>query len=67
MPTIMAYVGRIEGNRAGYHSEMVRISADYEASSIAGSITFDVPIEQAREYYVGQKWHIEILPVKWEE
>ena len=67
MPTIMAYVGRIDGNRAGHLSETVRISADYEASNIAGSITFDVPVSEAREYYIGQKLRIEILPVKWEE
>ena len=44
-----------------------RVSAGYQSANIIGSFTFELPVEEAREYYIGQKLHIEILPVKWEE
>ena len=67
MPTITAYVENIQANSIGNLATKGRISAGYESANTISSITFDVPIEQAREYYIGQKLRIEILPVKWEE
>ena len=60
MIKIDAWVQGIEGNRAGDRSEKVRITASYEAASILSSITFNVPIAQAHDYFVGQKIRIAI-------
>ncbi len=51
---IKACVGSIESNRAGDRSEKARVRADYESSRIMGSITFDIPIANTSEYFVGQ-------------
>ena len=52
---IEAYVQSIEGNRAGDRSEKARVLASYLSSSILGSLAFDVPIGEAKDYFVGQK------------
>lgn len=57
---IIAYVEAIRGNRAGDRSEKVTVTASYESASILSSITFDVPVEQAGEYYIGQEITITI-------
>ena len=60
MVEIVAYISALQVNRAGDRSEKIRIAADYESASIMGSITFEVPIDQALKYYVGQKISIRI-------
>ena len=57
---IKAYICEIRGNRAGDRSEKVTVTASYESANVVNSITFDMPIEQAREYFVGQKITITI-------
>lgn len=57
---IKAYVMQVTGNRAGHLSENIRVSASYEAAGLLGSLSFDVPIEQAKEFYVGQELVITI-------
>ena len=62
--TIEAYVSTIEGSRAGRLSEKMKVNAAYESASIMSSITFDAPIAEARNFYVGQK--ITIV-VQWDD
>jgi len=57
---IDAYIESIYGNRAGDRSEKIRVSASYESANILNSITFDVPIDQANQFFVGQKLRITI-------
>ena len=57
---IKAYISEIRGNRAGNLSEKVSISANYECASIISSITFDVSIDEAKKYHIGQELIIEI-------
>ena len=57
---IIAYVCEIRGNRAGDRSEKITVTASYESASILSSIAFDVPIEQACEYFIGQEINITI-------
>lgn len=61
---IKAYIYEIRGNRAGDRAEKITVSASYESASIMSSITFDVPIEQASEYYIGQEITITISKIK---
>lgn len=49
-----AFVQTIQGNRAGDRSEKFRVSATYMGGGVAGSISFDVPIAQAQQFFVGQ-------------
>jgi len=51
---IVAYVSEVRANRAGDRSEKVTISADYESANILSSLTFQVPIAQAKQFFVGQ-------------
>jgi len=55
-----AYVEQVTGNRAGHLSEKLRVSASYEIPGLLGSLTFDVPVDQAQEYYIGQELTISI-------
>lgn len=57
---IDAYVEEIRANRAGDRSDKARISASYEAASILASITFEVSMEHAKDFFVGQKITIAI-------
>ena len=59
---IEAYVSEIQGNRAGDRSEKARISASYECANVHSSLTFDVPISEARYYWVGQKLALIVEP-----
>ena len=52
--SIDAWVCEILANRLGDRSEKARVSATYESAGIVGSITFDVPISEAKDFYVGQ-------------
>lgn len=52
--TINAYVSEVRANRAGDRSEIVTVSADYESANILSSLTFQVPIAQAKQFFVGQ-------------
>lgn len=61
--TIEAYVSTIEGYRAGHLSEKMRVCAAYESANIMGSLTFDVPIAEARNFYIGQRLTV---VVQWE-
>lgn len=62
---INAYVSSIEGNRTGHLSEKIVVTAHYECSNIFSSISFNVPIKSARNYYVGQEINIRIkIPSK---
>ena len=63
MEPIIAYVQGIQTNRAGSSSEKFRVTATYEASNILSSITFDVPMSEARGYFVGQQLQITIAPI----
>ena len=53
--TIDAYISEVRGNRAGDRSEKITIGADYESAGIVSSLTFQVPIDQANRFFVGQK------------
>ena len=55
-----AYVSEVRANRAGDRSEKFAVSASYEAANILGSITFEVPIECAKDFYIGQKLTVEV-------
>lgn len=55
-----AYISSIEGNRAGRLSERVKIIAAYRMADTVGSIIFEVTLEAARGYYIGQKLTISI-------
>ncbi|MCJ7829364.1 MAG: hypothetical protein MUP81_06460 [Dehalococcoidia bacterium] len=57
---IEAFVCVISSNRAGDRSELAAITATYEAASTASSITFHVPISQAKHFFVGQKLTISV-------
>ncbi len=58
---IETYVTAVEGNRMGDRSEKIRITASYEAASIASSLTFEVAITQARKFWVGQRLTIAVF------
>ena len=58
--TINAYVCEIRGNRAGDRSEKVTVCASYESANTLSSITFEVPIENAVNFFVGQKVQVSI-------
>ena len=64
MTTFTAYVCQIQTNRAGDRSEKVRITVTYEVPGSAGSLEFDMPIEEARNYYAGQAVTISISPAR---
>ena len=57
---IVAWVCEIRGNRAGDRSEKVSVSASYESANILSTITFEVSVEDARSFYVGQQIQIQI-------
>ena len=60
MSTIVAYVSDVRGNRMGDRSEIVTITADYESANIISSLTFQVPIDHANQFFVGQKINITV-------
>lgn len=60
MVKIKAYIESINGNRAGDRSEKIRITASYESSNIMSTITYELPIDEAYRYYVGQELEISI-------
>ena len=55
---IDGYISEIRSNRMGDRSEKVRMSADYESAGIIGNLTFEMPILQAKQFYIGQKINI---------
>ena len=57
---IDAHVQDIRGDRVGDMSEKVSVCASYESANTLSSITFDVPINNARDFFVGQKIQINI-------
>ncbi len=57
---IDAYIESIQANRAGDRSEKIRVTASYEEANILSSLTFEVPIAEAANYYVGQKVNITV-------
>lgn len=64
---ISAYINTIRTNRMGDRSEKATICADYQSAGIISSITFEVPIEQAKSFFVGQKININInWDINWE-
>ena len=65
MEPIIAHVEAIQTNRAGDRSEKFRVTATYESSNTASSITFDVPMSEAHRYFVGQRLQITIVPSVW--
>ena len=57
---IDAYVSEIRGNRARDLSDKITVSADYESANTCSAITFQVPIDQAPLFYIGQQISIVI-------
>lgn len=55
---IDAYVSEIRSNGMGDRSEKATVAADYEAASVGNSVTFQIPIAQANQFFVGQKINI---------
>lgn len=55
-----AYVCEVQGNRAGDRSDKVRVTASYESADTMGTLTFDVPIANAKLFHVGQTVRIGI-------
>ena len=60
MPTITAYVDSIQSHGIASLAKMARVSASYQSSNTISSISFDVPTNEARGYYVGQELDIRI-------
>lgn len=61
MVQIDAFISAIRANRSGTGTpEKARITADYEAANVLSSVEFDIPHEEARRYWVGQKLTIRI-------
>ncbi len=58
--TIDAFITEVRGNRAGNLADKVTIAADYESANILSSLTFQVPIAQANQFFIGQKITITI-------
>ncbi len=58
---IDAYISDLRSNRMGDRSEKITISADYESAGILSSITFQVPITEAKNFYIGQRIKIMII------
>lgn len=59
-----AYVTEIQAYRMGDRSEKFRVSASYQMASILGSISFEVEMDQARKFWVGQRLglHVDLEP-----
>lgn len=54
--TFVAQIESLTTNRMGdRRSEKCRVTATYEIANVVGSITFDVPITDARRFHVGQR------------
>jgi len=68
MPTIMAYIESIQAEGTMLPefinnlstAAKVRISAGYQSANVIGNFSFELSVEEAREYYIGQALNIVI-------
>ena len=60
LATINARVSSIRANCVADRADKVQVTADYQCANILGSLTFEIPIDEAKTLYVGQKVSINI-------
>lgn len=63
LAAIIAHINSLEANCRGDEANMVRVTAGYGSGSTLGTITFDVPIGDAKRLYlyIGQRLEIGIV------